>query len=194
MIAAVIPTRYRPPELTRLLHVLARDDVQTFVLDSAEYDHRIYAMWNAGVTLARRIGATEIAILNDDIVIGPGTLPALATALRSEPDVAIVYPDVNAGRFAPAELQDTAGTWGAGGMTGFCFLFRADLPLPPFDESYGWWYGDDVFEEAVRSAGYRVCRVRGIPIGHVANGSASKRWDELGPIIAADRARFEARA
>jgi len=193
MIAAVIPTRYRPPELAPLMRVLEVDGVTMFLLESVDFDHHIYAMWNAGVTRARQLGASEIAVLNDDVTILPGTLPALRDALRSEPDVAVVYPDINAaGEVRPWGLQDTTGTWGAGGMTGFCFMFRAELTLPGFDESYGWWYGDDAWEAAVRARGHRVCRVRGVPVTHTPNGSASRRWDELGPIVAADRVRWEA--
>lgn len=193
MIAAVIPTRYRPPELTTLLDVLRQDEVKPIVVDSDLHGHRIYRMWNAGVELAR--GASAIAVLNDDITILPGTLPMMAEALHSRPSVGVVYPDVNAPWQLPSawSLVATQGTWGAGGMTGFCFMFRPELPVT-FDESYHWWYGDDQFEADVRALGYEVCRVLGVPIRHAANGSASKDWDRLAPLIEQDRARWEAAA
>lgn len=195
MIAAVIPTRYNPPELGTLLAGLAGDNVQAHVLRSDDHDHRIYRMWNEGLDTARRCGASEVAILNDDIAILPGTLPLLATVLRSEPDLGVVYPDVNAPWQLPNVplIEDTTGTWGPGGMTGFCFLFRAELPVR-FDEGYHWWYGDDAFERDVRSAGFRVARVRGVPIRHSPDGSARRDWDRLGPLVAEDRARWEALA
>lgn len=193
MIAAVIPTRFAPPPLATLLDVLAADGVRTMLWQSEDFDHRIYAMWNAGTRWARGLGATEIAILNDDITIQPGTLPLLAKALRSEPDLAVVYPDVNGRLPMPTEItvQRTEGSWSRGGMTGFCFMFRAELPLPEFDEGYHWWYGDDAFEEGVRAAGYGVGRVVGVPIAHSPDGSAHRVWDELAPLIAQDRARWE---
>ena len=193
MIAAVIPTRYRPPELAPLVEQLLADGVQPIVLESADYDHRIYRMWNAGVEKARIIGAGEVAILNDDVTLLPGSLPLMAQALRSDPFAAVVYPDVNAAWSLPAtwSLEATRGTWGAGGMTGFCFMFRTAL-RQPFDEAYHWWYGDDAFEDEVRRTGLRVCRVVGLPIRHVGNGSASKRWAELAPLIEQDRARWDA--
>ena len=193
MIAAVIPSRYHPPQLYDLLGVLEADGVTVYQMNSPDYEHHIYAMWNAGVRLARKAGATEIAILNDDITIPVGALPALAAALRSADDIGITYPDQDAAQLRPGTPQATTGTWGAGGMTGFAFMFRTDLPLPAFDERYGWWYGDDVFEAEVRALGYRVCRVPGVPIIHTPNGSASRRWAELAPLVAADRARWEAR-
>jgi len=200
---AVIPTRYRPPELEPLLAVLDGDGIRSVVLDSADYDHRIYRMWNAGRTFAKH-GET-VAILNDDIALLPGTLPLMERVLLSNPapfgwvapewpELAVVYPDINAEWVLPAEptVQRTTGTWAGGGMTGYCFLFRSDLALPQFDEGYHWWYGDDAFEQGVRDAGYGVGRVVGVPIRHQPDGSASKRWDELQPLVEEDRARWDA--
>ncbi len=194
MICAVIPTRFHPPELEALLTVLLGDGVQPIVLESADYDHRIYRMWNAGVEKARIIGARHIAVLNDDIVIKPSALAFMAQVLDDCSDIGIVYPDVSADWDHPAYrgIERTTGTWGGGGMTGFCFMFRADLEIP-FDESYHWWYGDDAFEEAVRDKGLAVARATVIPIRHRPDGSAGRVWDELSPKIEQDRARWDGR-
>jgi len=191
MIAAVIPTRYHPPELDVLLSVLDGDGVSVRILESAEYKHRIYRMWNAGKAMVH--GADHIAVLNDDIAIKPGALRFMADVLDDYPDIGVVYPDVNADWDSPIfrGIERTTGTWGAGGMTGFAFMFRASLGIE-FDEAYSWWFGDDAFEEAVRDAGLGVARVTGVPIRHVPGRSAAKR-DDLGPLIEADRARWEAR-
>ena len=195
MIAAVIPSRYSPPELGPLVARLAADGVLVVVLPSHEYGHAIYRMWNAGVALARAAGATEIAVLNDDVTLPPGALPFLARALRSEDGIGVVYPDVTWDGEMPqhVSLKATEGTWGAGGMTGFAFMFRAEIDVP-FDEGFGWWYGDDAFERAVRAQGWRVCRVNGVGVRHVPNGSATKDWDRIAPLIAADRERWEGAA
>jgi GT2 family glycosyltransferase len=202
---AVIPTRYRPPELAELLSVLKGDGIEAIVLDSADFDHRIYAGWNRGVDMARAACAETVVILNDDVTLLPGSLSMMEQALWLDPipagwiapewpTLAVVYPDVNAPWHLPMEpvVQRTTGTWGVGGMTGFCFIFRTDLLLPRFDESYHWWYGDDAFEQGVRDAGYGIGRVVGVPIRHIPDGSASKRWDELQPLIEEDRARWDA--
>ena len=55
MIAAVIPTRYHPPELSALLRVLIADGVEPIVLRSEAFEHRIYRMWNVGVMEARAL-------------------------------------------------------------------------------------------------------------------------------------------
>lgn len=195
MIAAVIPTRYRPPELGALLRVLAGDGVEALVLASGDYGHAVYRMWNAGAEMARALGASHTAVLNDDAALPPGALPAMAQALDVHPEAGVVYPDVNAAwdEWVPLRLEPTEGSWGPGGMTGFAFMFRTADPLPAFDEGYGWWYGDDAFEEAVRASGRQVCRLVGVPVRHAPNGSASRDWGRLAGVVAADRARWEGR-
>ena len=196
MIAAVIPTRYHPPELAELLRVLIADGVEPIVLRSEVFDHRIYRMWNAGTEEARAKGADYIAVLNDDVAIRPRTLPFLAGALMEDPALGVVYPDVNAcwcDIIKPGAVVKTAGTWGSGGMTGFCFMFRADLGIA-FDESYHWWYGDDAFERDVRAAGWAVGRLSGLPVRHHPDGSASRDWARLAPLIEQDRARWAERS
>ena len=189
-LAAIIPTRFHPPQLEPLVALLEADGVGVHVMESAQYGHRIYRMWNAGVELAE---ADFIAVLNDDITILPGSMPLMAEAL-SDPSVGIVYPDVRVGlNFLPSlplTLESTTSTWGAAGMTGFCFMFR---PPAKFDESYSWWYGDDDFEERTRLSGLKVCRIVGLPIGHSPDGSAGRVMHELGPLIQADRALWDSR-
>ena len=193
MIAAVIPTRYHPPELSELIRTVS-SEATVYVMESERWDHAIYRMWNVGAGLARGAGATEIAILNDDVAIKPRTLSLMAEALRADPTLGIVYPDANACWCETptiGEVVKTTGTWGAGGMTGFAFMFRADLGIP-FDEGWGLWYGDDAFEEAVRASGKAVARISGLPVRHAPMGSTSRDMGYWQPIIEADRARWDA--
>ena len=195
MIAAVIATRYHPPQLSDLLRVLISDGVEPIVLRSEVFDHHLYRMWNVGVEEARAKGAAYIAVLNDDVGLPRCAMGALGEALDRFPDVGVVYPDVASGSLESwtggSVIQRTTGTWGAGGMTGFCFMFRADLGIS-FDEDWGLWYGDDAFEEAVRASGMAVARVVGVPVRHTPQGSTSRDMGHWGPIIAADRARWDA--
>lgn len=209
-IAAVIATRFDPPQFESLRGTLARDGVTTITVRDDEPhgpDWSLYRLWNEGVGTAIEHGANYIAVLNDDITILPGTLPEMATMLRRWPAVGVVYPDwrrPTAAGFRMKEARQTIsweyagrtpteGTWGAGGMSGFAFMFRADLGIP-FDEGYQWWFGDDAFEEAVRAKGLLVARIDGLPIDHTPGQSAAQLpSEEVAGMIRRDRERWETR-
>jgi hypothetical protein len=71
-------------------------------------------------------------------------------------------------------------------------MFRGELPLPAFDEGYGWWYGDSQFDESVRLAGYGVARVDGLPIAHVSDAETDNwaRRPELREVVDRDGIRW----
>lgn len=193
-IAAVIPTRYRPPQLAILLHILDEDGIDIHLMESEGYGHKIHRMWNAGVEMSA--GADYVAILNDDIEILHGTLPMMANVLEKQPTIGVVYPHNGAPLTSlpdTVEIQLTEGSARVGGMTGFCFMFRTDAGFPPFDEEYNWWFGDDAFEEAVRKMGYGVGRINALPIAHVPSQSARFHWDDLAPLIRQDERRWYGR-
>lgn len=202
-VLVVIPTRYESDRLAALLECLDdADDV--LVMDNGHetpvgVDARglgIYAMWNLGWAYARAAGYDAVAILNDDVRILPGTIGVLRKALAVAPRIGVVYPHwprpLTDGMPAGFRVTPTAGTVSDGGMTGFAFMFRADLPVAPFDEGFGWWYGDDAFERSVRAAGYVVARVEGLPCEHDSDSEANgwARRPELRDIAEQDRLRW----
>ena len=201
MICAVIPTRYHPPDLARLLSVLWHDGICTHLtVDSHKGEHRIFRMWNASCDAARQHGARYIAVLNDDIEIMPGTVPLLAQAFDRKARLGVTYPDFyHRWGSLPRKLivESTVGMWPwptpGPGFTAFCFVMRADLPVR-FDESYRWWYGDDQFEKDVRAAGYEVGLVRGVPLRHRLHHSSDKDLQTFGPLIEQDRDLYEIRS
>jgi hypothetical protein len=211
---AVIPTRYEPARLHRLLRVVVPDVDLVIVLDNGHaprltyqdpkvrvVDARgwgIYRMWNEGWRMARAWspGPVNVAVLNDDVRILPGTLPILATALRSEAQIGAVYPDsaVHLSRGLP-ETWTLETDWdpvGSRKLTGYCFMFRGELPLPPFDEGYGWWYGDSQFDECIRLLGYGPSRVVGLPVEHKSDAETDDwaRRPELKAIVEEDGKRW----
>lgn len=206
---AVIPSRYEPDRLRSVVDAV-KDEAEVLVLDNGHdaldlpcrvVDSRglgIYAMWNRGWASARHEGYDAVALLNDDIRILPGTLRIMADALDRDTWLGVAYPDwplpVSAGLPERVRLEYTAGTVSAGGMTGFCFMFRSALRVAPFDERFGWWYGDDAFERSVRRRGYRVARIKGLPCEHVSDSEANgwERRPELREVVVADKLRWEA--
>lgn len=209
---AVIPSRYEPQRLRALVEQLVAE-AEVIVLDNGHeppltsFDPRvrvvdargdgIYRMWNRGWQLARELApVVDVAILNDDIRINQGTLPLLARALRADERLGAVYPDPSAPlrRGLPRSLRfgidwDPAGPRN---LTGYCFMFKGELQLPPFDEGYGWWYGDTQFDESIRLAGYGVACIRGLPIEHRSDSEANDwaRRPELKQIVEEDGARW----
>jgi GT2 family glycosyltransferase len=185
-------TRYYPAELTPLLQVLRDDGVSPIIVPDA-FDHgpdwSLYRLWNQGLAIASVLGHEYVVVMNDDVQILPGTVPALTQALMDNPSVGVTYPDTRVPLefgLHPHGLMPTIGTWGRDAMTGFCFAFRTRLQ--GFDVSYRWWYGDDDFEERVRAKGLSVCRVEGVPIRHQPGRSAQRDWEALSALVAADRA------
>lgn len=184
---AVVPTRYEPDRLRALLDLIT-PEANVIVLDNGHeppiagtVDTRgmgIYAMWNLGWRIAlERHPVVNVAILNDDIRILPGSLRLMARALRSESWLGCVYPDrsVRLDRGLPGRWRLTAhrDPIDPREMTGYCFMFKGELPLPPFDEGYEWWYGDTQFDESVKLAGYAVAQVDGLPIEHESDTEAN---------------------
>jgi hypothetical protein len=197
-ICAVIPTRFRPPELEPLLAVLKADGVCVHLtVDPEDSEHRIYRMWNDGADAARAHGARYIAVLNDDISLVPGTLPLFARmfagheALRkpSEPPLGALHPEA---RLEPWALPSDPRVEPTGVLLGCCFFFRADIGIR-FDESYRWWYGDNQFDKDLRQAGWLVGRAVGVPYHHRPETSTRRAWDYLGPLTALDRQLWESR-
>lgn len=214
-IVAVIPSRYEPDRLRRLLDTVAPDVDQVLVMDNghvpaftsphvnvrvvATAPGSIYRWWNEGWRLAMEYapGPVDVAVLNDDIRIHAGTMRLLARALRSADAIGAVYPDSRhrtRRSSLPEEISLSIDRNPAGPreLTGYCFVFRGELPIPPFDEGYEWWYGDSQFDEAVRLAGFGVARVIGVPIDHVSDAERHEwaRRPELREVVKRDGIRW----
>jgi len=148
-------------------------------------DRSLYSVWNllVGETGGSGWSAVNFALLNNDVRVPDGLVGHLARALRSAPPkVAAVYPDWNrplaAGVDVTGDLTPTRGTWRAGGLSGFAFMFRAELVhgglLPPFDERYEWIFGDGDWVEALEHAGFTAARVEGLPLEHDKSTTANR--------------------
>lgn len=161
----------------------------------------IYRVWNDQIDTAQALGA-NLAIVNNDVRLAPGSFSHLARALRNAPpEVAAVYPDWNRaladGVDVTGELTPTRGAWRAGGLSGFAFVVRAALvapagPLERFDERYAWIFGDGDFVEDLERAGYTAARVEGLPLEHDKSTTAkASSWTAAAK--KADVARREAK-
>lgn len=144
------------------------------------YKKSIYELWNMGWQYAKQLGTVNVAILNDDIRIMPGTLDMLGEFLRTDPTLAAVCPDytMKIGDIKREIIPVyVTSTFGHNGLAGFCFMLKAELPIPYIDETFQWWYGDDDLVKQIELAGYKMARIEGIPIEH-DHGSSSRLVDQ----------------
>lgn len=172
MIGVVIPTRYNPPTLAPLLAMLEKDGIPVVLLQSEDFNHQLHKMWNTGVDHLRDMGCTEIGVLNDDITIASGTMAMLARALRENENAAIAQPLRMTGK--PRVPGSCLVQPWHGEYVGHCFMFKAELPLPRFDETYHLWQGDIIFFDSVLKMGYDIITVRKLTIGHIRSFSVNK--------------------
>jgi GT2 family glycosyltransferase len=139
----------------------------------------IHRMWNEGIKLAREHakGPFNLAILNNDIRLGPHAIKRMATALRADDTLLAVCPSYGT---KGSGVQRVTGTAGSGGLAGFCFMVKGEAfgtEVPPFDESFEWFYGDDDFVMNVGKSGHAVAIVHGASVEQVNGGSQTHRAD-----------------
>jgi GT2 family glycosyltransferase len=139
-------------------------------------DMTLHQMWNAGVSLSRaRHPACNIAILNNDLRIGPGFLARLGSALRADLRLWAVSPNYD-GR--PVDgVQYVTSTFKRGGLAGFAFMVRGEaFDDIAFDEHFSWWYGDDDLVAQIYALSHRAGIVAGVTVDHIDGGSRTVRY------------------
>lgn len=186
------------------------DPYEGFVPDNCEIipapGLTIHQMWNAGIRKAREnYAAVNIAILNNDLEIGPEFLSGLAAALRSSDALFAVSPNYD-GRVFEHDIQAVKGIAagredGTGGMAGFAFMVKGELydhGFPLFDEQFELWYGDNDFVMTVEAMGGLIGIVRDTTVVHIDGGSKTAgdgttrlKSDELQKMADRDLRRFE---
>lgn len=110
---------------------------------------RFYKMWNHAWETAHNDNYDAVALLNDDITINKHSLTEAHNVLFSDPTIGAVglnyqRPLTETSRFKP-DFLETKGTYKDGGIWGCAFLLRSATwgNVPPIDERYWLWYGDD---------------------------------------------------
>lgn len=167
----------------------------------------ISRMWNEGVRRALAVTPRcNIAILNNDLVLGDEFLSRLAAGLRSDDRVlacsanydgrpeqgTVAVQGISAGR------ED-----GTGGLAGFAFMVRGEMfeqGFPLFDEQFAWYAGDLDMVLTVEKLGGVTALATDAHVTHIGGGSQTagdghKRIadPELQAVADADNARLEAK-
>lgn len=151
---------------------LAGLDERFVIVDAAGMG--IYEMWRCGLDVATE---DYVAILNNDIIIAPGTFEVLNKILDDDQRVWIAYPDHRrtiAQGVALNGIEFTKGTYRHGGMCGWAFMVRRERMdwRPWVDPQLRWWGGDDDIVFTVEKRGGLMARAVGLPVDHYLEGTA----------------------
>lgn len=169
----------------------------------------IYAMWNMGVRNALSTSQRcNIAILNNDLILGDEFLTNLAQGLRAHPSVAAVSANYDNREFVE-KVQAVKGIAagredGTGGLAGFAFMVRGEIftaGCPMFDEeNFTLWYGDNDFTNNLDKAEAVYGIVRDAHVVHIDGGSKTsgdgkgkRLTPELQAVVEQDRKNYEAK-
>jgi len=176
-------------------------------------DAGINEMWNAGVdyALGRHGPRVHVAILNNDLRLGPAFLRTLSQALTDDRALTAVCGNYD-GRTAPTPVVETrdicAGRYdGTGGFAGFAFMVRGEWFSTGyrFPEECRLWFGDnDLIMSILRADTHRGYDDRPSKAGivlaaqveHLDGGSQTAgdvAWSKHRAQTEADRAAFEAK-
>lgn len=161
----------------------------------------IHAMWNLGALYALNLWPrANLAILNNDLNIGPDFLDGLRLALRDRVDLVAVSPNYD-GRDI-SELvechQICANRYdGTGGAPGFAFMVKGELFQTGyrFPEDAMWWFGDNDLLQTILMGGGVWGITPNVTVEHIGGGGQTGDWDAYAksPQFEIDRKAFLAR-
>lgn len=151
-------------------------DPRVTVIDTRGWG--IHRMWNWGREWATEHGFEFYGAFNDDLVVPDGLVCELACALTTDPRWWIVSPDWHRrladGVDVTGTVRRVRGTQRHDGIAGWCWVMRTDVPVPPIDETFRWWYGDDSLAEEIHRAGGQLGIVEGLPLDHEQETTAKR--------------------
>lgn len=131
----------------------------------------IQRWWNRGIDYAEAMGATHVAVLNDDVRLAPGSLARMMRAL-ADADATLAWAD-------------------SGRMTGWAWLLRLDRGVRP-DERFRWWYGDnDLHDRATVNGGVAYTPDSGVE--HVHPNEATSASPQLRALAESDADTYRSR-
>ena len=211
---AVVLTHNRAEQYAELVNDLVHDIRRDHIVivdhksdpPAVEYDGthfirddgpaNIQRLWNIGLDIVDRQawhnGGYHVAVLNDDLRIPKGTLPALSDALTYHKGT-IAYPDQSRSlKKGHNSVERRRGPYNLHyRMSGYCWMLNGDAGLR-LDEKLVWWYGDDDIEWRAAELGGTV-RVGGTYVEHLSPNGSTNSDPDLAKQTGIDRATFIAK-
>lgn len=152
------------------------DEWRVTVIDAEGWG--IHQCWNAGIRAAlAESPRCDIAILNNDLELGPRFLSGMSAALASDDRLLAVCPnyDRRPGEgVLPLQGISAGREDGTGGLSGFAFMVRGEMfsaGFPLFDEAMRWYCGDLDLCFTIESLGGWYGMAAGVEVVHVGGGS-----------------------
>ena len=170
LLRATIATSGLPPERVAVVWTGADEvpDLPATVLRD-DGPLNIQRWWNAGLDLLAERGCTRVAVLNDDVVIAPDTLPRMLRGLAGA----------------------TLALLNEEGPSGHCWVLNVTHGVRA-DESFRWYCGD--FQLMAAAIGARgLVRVSDAWCLHLTPTQATNASPELSAIAAEDNALYDSR-
>lgn len=161
-----------------------------------------HRMWNDGIERALAVtgGRCNIAILNNDIKVGPGFIAGLEQGLRCSDSLVAVSPNYDGRDFSGDVLPVRgicAGRYdGTGGMAGFAFMVKGEWFEQTgwrFPEEYQLFFGDTDLAFSIESSGGIIGIVRTVACEHINGGGQTKRPGDESIIMKRDQEVFKKR-
>ncbi|MET8826113.1 glycosyltransferase [Streptomyces sp. NPDC004610] len=207
--AAIIPTRDRHEMLADCINsvvdqvdrVIVVDNGSTPPIDPEQWHGKvgvlyvaldppnISLLWNLGLNCAAQATPTDewdAIVLNSDVVVPPGWVDALSTAMRSTTAV-LAYPDQAGGqqqvlhtRAEPVDLRQR--------ISGYAYMLRGESRLR-LDESMAWWYSDDDLDWRAREQRGALL-VPGLAVEHRCPNASTAERPDLAEQAGRDRQTF----
>jgi hypothetical protein len=166
---------------------------QPYVVDAHGWP--FYRMWNDAWQQSAEAGYDAVALLNDDIVLHPESLAIAYKRLMASNSMGIIglnydRPVANGAR-PLAKTKLVSGSYRNFGIGGHAFIVRSSTwgIVPPIDEEYVIWYGDDELFANMELAGYKLGIAIGAPVDHQASTTLNQ-YPELLAQREADAERF----
>ena len=198
MLTSVIVPAWRggtPPPVAALLESVSRSvtiplelvvvcngsdpDLTEYLRDSLSITRLAFLTQNAGVARAWNIGAhlalgDVLIFVNEDLVVGPGTIEALSGALRDDKSLGVVGPKGTNWTVSPSAIRHKEYVSDrelveCDVVSGFLFAVRRDVLAAAgyFDDELSPCSYEEVdFAQAIRRIGKRSCALGGLDYRH----------------------------
>lgn len=141
-----------------------------------EFNHpeTIYGSWNRAIRQATEWN-DYVAILNDDLILPPGSLTVAQKDAFGWGLMGLNYFDPDQAVSWNKTVREVYGTYRTHGFGGFAFILPPNSP--EVDDRFQWWCGDDDLAERVKATGRKLGVSLGAPVSHPAPSTTGNQMD-----------------